>query len=135
MKRFLLILLLVLWTTAVFAQEEEDPEPPSAKVVCIDTAIVNSNQDLGDVVAVFPGDHEFSPHEQSVFTIIHVPGVSPGQVQEAINHVASTPGQEKKYLVSIENLTPTDIAFIEDPEESLQDKIQLLRTKLKDKTQ
>jgi hypothetical protein len=130
-----LFVFLLLWPLSLLAQPPEEPEPPSAKIVCINTPIVNTNQDLGDVVAVFPGDHEFSAHEQSVFTIIHVPGVSPGQVQEAIDFVASTPGQEKKYMVSIANLTAADITFLEDPEETLADKVQLLKNKLKDNTQ
>ena len=135
MKRILsLFMLLVFPLCVVFAQEEEE-EPSSAKIVCIGWPIVNANQSLGDVVSVFPGDHVFSPHEQSVFTIITVPNVSPSQVQEAIDFVTGSPGQEKKYLVSIANLTVEDIAFIEDENESLSDKIQLLRSKLKDNTQ
>jgi hypothetical protein len=134
MIKYLVLLCLCLIPFYVFAQEEDIEAPPSSKVLCIGQDTVNSNQSLGDVVAVYPGNHVFSPDEQNKFIIIHIPNVSPNQILEAIAFVASVPGQEKKYLVSIANLTLADIEFLEDPNESIESKIQLLRSKLKDNT-
>ena len=82
----------------------------------------------GDVVGVFPGDHQFSPTEKAKFIIIKIRGMSPAQVQERLDARVSDPKSEniKKFATSIAGLSEQDKATLSDEEATVLQKSAVL---------
>ena len=140
MKKFIIMISVLLsmlfLSVCAFAQEDEEPAvPPSAQIVCISKATEKANVQVeGDVVGIFPGDHQFSATEKAKFDIIQVPGMSPGQVREELLKNVSDPENEeiKKFATSLKTLTVADKAALSDEKASVEAKCSIFSTKTTD---